>query len=122
MAEDNPINTEVLLALLDDVGIGADIAENGQEAIDLAASGNHCLALMDLQMPVVDGLQATRSMRALPGWQGRPIVAMTANAFVEDRQACLAAGMDDIVVKPVDVATLYATLLHWLDLGKSRTA
>ncbi len=122
VAEDNPINQEVLLALLDVVGIDADIAENGQEAVAMAASGGHCMALMDLQMPLVGGLDATRSMRKLPGWQQRPILAMTANAFVEDRQACQAAGMDDIIVKPVDMDALYATLLRWLDQGRSLAA
>jgi len=80
------------------------------------------MALMDLQMPLVGGLDATRSMRKLPGWQQRPILAMTANAFVEDRQACQAAGMDDIIVKPVDMDALYATLLRWLDQGRSLAA
>jgi two-component system, sensor histidine kinase and response regulator len=122
VAEDNPVNQEVLLALLDGVGIGADIAENGQQAVAMAATGSHCMALMDLQMPLVGGLDATRSMRKLPGWQQRPILAMTANAFVEDRQACQAAGMDDIIVKPVDVDALYATILRWLDQGRPLAA
>ncbi len=117
VAEDNPVNQEVLQAVLHGVGFSVDVAKNGQEAVALARAGDHALALMDMQMPVMGGLEATREIRALPGWQHRPILALTANAFDDDRQACKAAGMDDFIVKPIHVGSLYGCLLHWLDVA-----
>jgi CheY-like chemotaxis protein len=115
VAEDNPVNQEVLLSLLHGVGLHADVACDGQEALALATAGDYGLALMDMQMPVMGGLEATRAIRALPHWQATPILALTANAFDEDRLACEASGMNDFIVKPVDVQGLYATILLWLD-------
>jgi signal transduction histidine kinase/ActR/RegA family two-component response regulator len=117
VAEDNDVNQEVLLAMLQGVGLDADVAANGQQALELAQTGDYGIALMDMQMPVMGGLEATRAIRTLPHWAKRPILALSANAFDEDREACKASGMDDFIVKPVDVNTLYATLLHWLDRG-----
>jgi PAS domain S-box-containing protein len=114
LAEDNPINQEVTLDLLQSAGLTADLAQNGAEAIALAENGIYDLILMDVQMPVMDGFTATRALRALPGYAHTPILAMTANAFMEDRQACLAAGMNDHVAKPVDPGALYGSLLKWL--------
>ena len=115
VAEDNAVNQEVLLAMLHGVGLHVDVAANGQEAVAMAQAGDHRLALMDMQMPVMGGLEATRAIRALPHWSGQPILALTANAFDQDREACKASGMDDFIVKPVDVKVLYAKMLHWLD-------
>ena len=100
LAEDNPINREVALELLHGVGMAVDTAMNGREAIDKARHGRYDLILMDMQMPVMDGMDATRVIRTLPGWANRPILALTANAFNEDREQCLKAGMDDFIVKP----------------------
>ena len=112
LAEDNPVNQEVGLALLQLVGLEVDLAEDGAQAVELARRQPYSLVLMDMQMPGMDGLAATRELRRLG--VSVPIIAMTANAFGEDRAACLAAGMNDHVAKPVNPEQLYATLLRWL--------
>jgi PAS domain S-box-containing protein len=114
VAEDNPINQEVAQALLRDAGLSADMAVDGRSAVEMASARHYDLILMDVQMPRMDGLDATRAILALPGHARTPIIAMTANAFNEDRQACLDAGMCDHVTKPVNPDVLYATLLKWL--------
>lgn len=114
IAEDEPINREVSQLLLENVGLQVDLAENGDQAVELAGRTRYDLILMDVQMPKLNGLDATRAILAGGPNQDTPILAMTANAFEEDQQRCLEAGMLDHITKPIDRAQLYATLLKWL--------
>jgi signal transduction histidine kinase/CheY-like chemotaxis protein len=114
LAEDNPINQEVACELLTDIGLHVDLAEDGLQAIDLANRNEYDLILMDIHMPHVDGIEATQTIRRMPGHTAIPIIAMTANAFNEDRDICLGAGMNDHLAKPVAPEKMYATLLRWI--------
>ena len=118
LAEDEPINREVSLCLLDAVGLRVDVALDGQEALDLARRQRYALILMDMQMPNLNGVDATRAIRNMGADslnRATPILAMTANAFDEDRQVCLTAGMNDHLPKPIDPLVLFETLLKWLE-------
>ncbi|MET0383246.1 MAG: PAS domain S-box protein [Burkholderiaceae bacterium] len=115
LADDNRINQELATELLRLVDLQVDVADNGRMAFDMAERGGYDLILMDMQMPEMDGLESTRLIRSRPALGATPIVAMTASAFGADRDACLAAGMNDHIGKPVNPATLYETLLRWLD-------
>jgi len=118
LVEDNAINREVAIALLSGAGLAVDTAENGREAVDRVRASAYDLVLMDIQMPEMDGLEATRVIRAMAGSTASnadlPILAMTANVFEEDRNACLEAGMNDFVAKPIDLNSLFSTLAMWL--------
>ena len=114
LAEDEPITQEVTCGMLEHVGLVVDVAEDGRQAVELARRNAYALILMDMQMPEMNGLEAARAIRADSPNAATPILAMTANAFDEDRDTCLAAGMNEHISKPVDLPRLYATLLRWL--------
>ena len=114
LVEDNELNQQVARELLEEAGVQVDVAANGQEGVDLACSKPYDLVLMDMQMPVLDGLEATQQLRAEPRLARLPIVAMTANALDADRQRCLDAGMNDHLAKPIAPARLWETLQRWI--------
>jgi signal transduction histidine kinase/DNA-binding response OmpR family regulator/HPt (histidine-containing phosphotransfer) domain-containing protein len=131
LVEDNELNREVALGLLEDAHLSIDIAENGRDAVEKVAEHNYDLVLMDMQMPVMDGLAATRAIRLKPPFQALPIIAMTANVMESDREKCTEAGMNDHLAKPIDPEALFACLLRWIkpragvaavaDVGKTLT-
>ncbi len=114
IVDDEPLNLEVAKMLLEEVSMTADTAVNGSEAVMLAGRHAYGAILMDMQMPEMDGLEATRRIREIPQHEHTPIIALTANGFPEDRARCYEAGMDDIVIKPFDPELLFETLLRWI--------
>ncbi|MES9905146.1 MAG: response regulator [Sedimenticola sp.] len=114
VVEDNEINRQVVRELLSVAGLHTEEARDGREALQMAIGKMFDAVLMDVQMPVMDGLEATRVIRRIPGLENLPIIAMTANAMVGDREKCLDAGMNDYIAKPMDPADLYQALAHWV--------
>ena len=113
LVEDNELNQQVAIELLSGDGVQIDVADNGRIALDMVDQKPYDVVLMDMQMPVMDGFEATRRIRGNPAFAALPIIAMTANAMSEDRERCLKAGMDDFITKPVDPQQLFATLQKW---------
>jgi two-component system sensor histidine kinase/response regulator len=108
--------------LIEDAGLVVDVADNGQIALDMVQRASYDLVFMDMQMPVMDGVTATRQIRKI-GWLARlPIVAMTANAMEQDRRRCIEAGMNDAVIKPIDPQGLWDMLLRWVSLHETAPA
>jgi len=119
LVEDNEINREVVVGLLEDDGLRIDQAENGQRAVEMIEASDYDLVLMDMQMPVLDGVAATRAIRANPRFALLPIIAMTANVMAGDREKCREAGMNDHIPKPIEPDHLFEVLLRWI---RPRTA
>ncbi|MDK9715389.1 MAG: PAS domain S-box protein [Sulfuritalea sp.] len=114
VVDDEPLNREIAQTLLEDVGMVVDTADDGEMAVAMARQIAYAAILMDMQMPKVNGLEATRQIRELPDYRDTPIIAMTANAFAEDKARCLEAGMNDFLVKPFNPSLLFATMLQSL--------
>lgn len=117
LVEDNPLNQEIALFMLAGFGLQIDVADHGRMALDMlfkTGPDSYDLVFMDMQMPVMDGVAATVELRRRDGFVRLPVVAMTANALPEDRRACLAAGMDDFVAKPISPASLKPVLVRWI--------
>jgi CheY-like chemotaxis protein len=114
LADDDPFNREIALEILQETGLTVDVVDDGLEVLEKFQAEHYDLIVLDVQMPKMDGLEATRRIRALTDANRTPIIAMTANAFVDDRRACEDAGMDDFLSKPVDPEQLFATILKWL--------
>lgn len=114
VVEDNDINQMIILELLQSLGLTADTANNGKEAVFAVQQKSYDLVLMDIQMPIMDGFQATQNIRKLPHLKKLPIIAMTAHALQEDRERCISIGMDGHIAKPIDPKVFYALLNQWL--------
>ena len=116
VVDDEWLNREVAQSLLEDIGLTVDIAEDGEHAVSKVKETAYAAILMDMQMPNLDGVKATLQIRALPNCQETPILAVTANAFAEDKARCFDSGMNDFIAKPFTPEVLYSTLLKWLEM------
>ncbi len=114
LVEDNELNQEVALGLLEPAHMSIDVAENGEVAVKMVNQRDYDLVLMDMQMPVMDGIAATKAIRSNPRFNSLPIIAMTANAMDADREACRAAGMNDHLTKPIDPDAMFTTVMKWI--------
>jgi two-component system sensor histidine kinase/response regulator len=114
LVEDNDINQAVATHMLEEAGLAVEVAENGQVALDCLAQASYDLVLMDMQMPVMDGITATTAIRRTARLRGLPIVAVTANVMPQDRQRCMAAGMNDFLAKPIEPEQLNHVLRKWI--------
>jgi len=121
LVEDNELNQQVAGELLQDAGFVVAVADNGRTALDMVQRADYDAVLMDMQMPVMDGVAATIALRGMPRFADLPIIAMTANAMPRDRERCLAAGMNGFVAKPIDPAELFAALAAWIKPGPRAT-
>ena len=115
VVDDQPLNLDVAKIMLERTGLVVDTAEDGAIAIAMAWQAHYAAILMDMQMPNMDGLEATRQIRGIPGYRQTPIIAMTANTSAEAKTSCLGAGMNDFMTKPFDADMLFGMVLHWLN-------
>ena len=121
LVEDDPINQEIGSHVLRETSLQVEVANDGIEAVSIASANDFDVILMDMQMPRMNGLEAAKAIRAMPRHASTPIIALTANAYDDDRVLCMAAGMDDFLAKPTSPDTLFAAVLKWLrHAGKSR--
>ena len=115
LVEDNDVNQLVATAMLSSQGYEVDVAENGAKAVESVIAADYDVVLMDIQMPEMNGVEATKQIRALDGSKGEvPIIAVTAHAMQGDREAYIAAGMNDYVAKPIDPKTLFEAIWRWV--------
>jgi CheY-like chemotaxis protein len=114
VVDDEPVNREVAVMQLEAVDMAVDTAEDGAEGVALARKNSYAAIFMDMQMPKLNGIEATREIRQIPGCRDTPIIAMTANAFAEDKEQCLKAGMNEFLIKPFNPDQLFAILLRAL--------
>ncbi|MDR0355069.1 MAG: response regulator [Deltaproteobacteria bacterium] len=121
LVEDNEVNQLVATSILKKSGLAVKVANNGREAVEMVQKDKYALVLMDIQMPEMDGLEATRIIRGIAGFQNLPIIAMTAHAMSGDKELSLNSGMNDHVSKPIDVQELFKTLARWLPKAKTET-
>jgi two-component system, sensor histidine kinase and response regulator len=119
LVEDNEINQDVAVGLLESAGLACEIAENGEIAVRKIRDHEYDVVLMDMQMPVMDGIEATKNIRAEPRFRTLPIIAMTANAMASDRERCIQAGMNDFITKPIDPNELFGVIRRWIGVDRA---